>query len=211
MPSNQQQIIEQAKFPYSALGKAFEKQTKTIKDQGEEQFNALKSLESSDEQLSSIKDFMSKERLNPEIANEIQKIEEEKRKADRSKMVYEGSNKTYDYGKFKTIPVSGNVIRNNIINMSMKNDEQNQLSMHIREFKSQTRPQNSESKKVNEDVLNSAKTLLKGREMAFKAFESGILLKTEKIKKGTGLKVLTAKQMLKRLSIAITQIKEIRN
>ena len=32
LPSNQQQIIEQAKFTYSPLGKAFEKQTKTIKD-----------------------------------------------------------------------------------------------------------------------------------------------------------------------------------
>ena len=28
LPSNQQQIIEQAKFTYSLLGKAFEKQTK---------------------------------------------------------------------------------------------------------------------------------------------------------------------------------------
>ena len=34
LPSNQQQIIEQAKFTYSPLGKAFEKQLKTIEDQG---------------------------------------------------------------------------------------------------------------------------------------------------------------------------------
>ena len=34
IPSNQQQIIQQAKFTYSPLGKAFEKQIKTIKDQG---------------------------------------------------------------------------------------------------------------------------------------------------------------------------------
>ena len=32
LPSNQQQIIEQTKFTYSSLGKAFEKQT--IEDQG---------------------------------------------------------------------------------------------------------------------------------------------------------------------------------
>ena len=32
--STQQQIIEQAKFNYSPLGEAFEKQTKTIEDQG---------------------------------------------------------------------------------------------------------------------------------------------------------------------------------
>ena len=34
LPSNQQLIIEQAKFTYSPLGKAFQKQTKTIEDQG---------------------------------------------------------------------------------------------------------------------------------------------------------------------------------
>ena len=33
LPPNQQQIIEQARFTYSPLGKAFEKQVKTIEDQ----------------------------------------------------------------------------------------------------------------------------------------------------------------------------------
>ena len=44
LPSNQQQIIEQAKFTYFPLGKAFEKQIKTIEDQGEKQVNALENL-----------------------------------------------------------------------------------------------------------------------------------------------------------------------
>ena len=44
LPSNQQQIIEQAKFTYSPLGKAFEKQTKTIEDQGKKQTDALADL-----------------------------------------------------------------------------------------------------------------------------------------------------------------------
>ena len=34
LSSNQKQIIEQTKFTYSALGKAFEKQIKTIEDPG---------------------------------------------------------------------------------------------------------------------------------------------------------------------------------
>ena len=34
LPSTQQQIIEQTKFTYSPLGKAFDKQIKTIEDQG---------------------------------------------------------------------------------------------------------------------------------------------------------------------------------
>ena len=41
LPSNQQQIIEQAKFTYSPLGKAFEKQIKTIEDQGKKQVDAI--------------------------------------------------------------------------------------------------------------------------------------------------------------------------
>ena len=41
LPSNQQQIIQQAKFNYSPLGKAIEKQIKTIKDQGEKQVKAI--------------------------------------------------------------------------------------------------------------------------------------------------------------------------
>ena len=34
LPSNQQQIIEQTKFKYPPLGKAFDKQIKTIEGQG---------------------------------------------------------------------------------------------------------------------------------------------------------------------------------
>ena len=42
LPSNQQQIVEQAKFTYSPSGKAFQKQTKTIEDQGTNQIIAIK-------------------------------------------------------------------------------------------------------------------------------------------------------------------------
>ena len=41
LPSNQQKIIERAKFTYSPLGKAFEKQIKTIEDQRERQTKAI--------------------------------------------------------------------------------------------------------------------------------------------------------------------------
>ena len=41
LPSNQQEIIEQAKFTYSPLGKAVEKQTRTIEDKGEKQIIAI--------------------------------------------------------------------------------------------------------------------------------------------------------------------------
>ena len=41
LPSNQQQIIQQAKFTYSPLGKVFEKQIKTIEDQGKKEVKAI--------------------------------------------------------------------------------------------------------------------------------------------------------------------------
>ena len=41
LPSNQQQIIKQAKFTGSPLGKVFKKQIKTIEDQGEKQIKAI--------------------------------------------------------------------------------------------------------------------------------------------------------------------------
>ena len=44
MPSNQQQIIEKAKFTYSPLGKAFKKQIKAIEDQGRKQIDDLADL-----------------------------------------------------------------------------------------------------------------------------------------------------------------------
>ena len=42
LPFGQSRVIEQAKFIYSPLGKAFEKQIKTIEDQRIKQVEALK-------------------------------------------------------------------------------------------------------------------------------------------------------------------------
>ena len=41
MPCNQKQIMKQAKFTYSPLGKAFGIQTKTIEDQGRKQIDPI--------------------------------------------------------------------------------------------------------------------------------------------------------------------------
>ena len=38
---DQRRVIEQAKFAYSPLGKAFEKETKTIEEQGKKQIKAI--------------------------------------------------------------------------------------------------------------------------------------------------------------------------
>ena len=67
LPSNQQQMIEQAKFTYSPLGKAFEKQIKTIEDQGQKQVEALKTFKFDNEKLT-IEGVIPKSALNNDEA-----------------------------------------------------------------------------------------------------------------------------------------------
>ena len=82
LPSNQQQIIEQAKFTYSPLGKAFEKQIKTIEDQGKKQVEALNTLKSN-YQLT-IEDVIHKNALNnDEAKKELDKIKEIEKNVNR--------------------------------------------------------------------------------------------------------------------------------
>ena len=174
--SNQQQIIQQAKFNYSPLGKAIEKQIKTIKDQGEKQVVALESLKDSDKKLTPIKDSVPIKDLVSEIINEIKRIEEIEKNVDRNKMVYKGTNKTYDLRNFKTICAFGNEIRNNIISLDTANLEQANLLSHINDFM-KTKPRDPEKRKLRADVLNSVTSLVRVREAVLTAFKSGIFRK----------------------------------
>ena len=49
--------------------------------------------------------------------------------------------------------------------------------------------------------------LVKGRELIYNEFRSGIFHKLEESQKGEGLKILTPNQMPKRLPIALAQVK----
>ena len=64
----------------------------------------------------------------------------------------------------------------------MENHEQNHLTKYIKEFKRKASAEDSNLKRVKGELLNSAITLLKGREMVFKAFENGIFLKPQQSK-----------------------------
>ena len=93
LPSNQQQIIEQAKFTYSPLGKAFEKQTKTVEDQGEKQIKAIQ--DNNNNNNNNADDYKNKLLLSREreifknINNErLDKIEELNKKIDFNNLKY---------------------------------------------------------------------------------------------------------------------------
>ena len=100
LPSNQQQIIEQAKFTYSPVRKAFEKQTKIIKDQLEKQ---IKAIRDNKEQLNNINnddDYKIKLLLSKE--REILKKSQKNKRLDK----IEELSKKNDYNNLKYIAIS---------------------------------------------------------------------------------------------------------
>ena len=119
-------------------------------------------------------------------------------------MVYKGTNKTYDFRNFKTIRTFGNEIRNNVISLDTANMEQANLLIY--NFV-KTKPRDPEKRKLRADVLNSVNGLVNGIEMVLTAFKSGIFQVSKESQEGTGLEILTPNQMLKRLPIALAQVK----
>ena len=73
MPSNVRKIIEQAKFTYYLLGKAFEKQVKIIEDQGQKQ---IKALEEHGKQLIESNEFV---KNNFNIYKDVISLEKQKK------------------------------------------------------------------------------------------------------------------------------------
>ena len=145
LPSNQQQIIEQAKFTYSPLGKAFEKQIKTIEDQGKKQVDALNTLKSNN-QLT-IEDVIPKNALNnDEAKKELDKIKEIEKNVDREKLIYETNEYTYSFKNFQTIKTFGRDIYQVKITIEEANEYQTDLLAEIMNFRKNTKPRSQEKK-----------------------------------------------------------------
>ena len=72
LPSNQKQIIEQAKFTCSPLGKSFEKQIKTIEDQGEKQIKAIQNQG----EIKTVKKYVYSDKDSPLISKQKEIFDE---------------------------------------------------------------------------------------------------------------------------------------
>ena len=76
------------------MGKDFEKQIKTIEDQGQKQVEALNSLKSNN-QLTN-EDVIPKNALNnDEAKKELDKLKQIEKNVDREKLIYEANEYTY--------------------------------------------------------------------------------------------------------------------
>ena len=148
LPSNQQQIIEQAKFTYSPLGKAFEKQTKTIKDQGEKQIEAIQDNKKqlANTQELTIKSINPENILNDEAKKEMDKISRIEKTVDREKLAYKASEYTYSFQNFQTIRTFGRDIYNGEITLKGADENQANLLVEIMNFKEKTKPEDPEKK-----------------------------------------------------------------
>ena len=91
------------------MGKAFEKQIKTIEDQGKKQVEASNTLKSNDKLT--IEDVIPKSALNnDEAKKELDKIKEIEKTVDREKLFYKTNKYTYSFKNYQTIKTFGMMV-----------------------------------------------------------------------------------------------------
>ena len=149
LPSSNQQIIEQARLTQSPLGKAFDKQIKTIEDQGKKQVDALNTLNLIIMKKLQIKneDIIPKSAsASDEAKEEINRILKVEKNVDREKLVYDSGKYTYDFRMFNTIRTFGEDLYEGKITLEEADEDQSDLTDMINEFTKETRPRNSRKK-----------------------------------------------------------------
>ena len=177
------------------MGKAFEKQIKTIEDQGKKQVEALNTLKSNN-QLT-IEDVIPKNLLNnDEGKKELNKIKEIEKNVDREKLIYEINEYTNSFKNFQTTKTFGRDIYEGKITLEKANfwtiktfsrdiyegkitlekanEYQVDLLAEIMDLRKNTKPRSEEKKQEKEVVLQNLYNLLEGREKTLDAFESKI-------------------------------------
>ena len=111
----------------------------------------------------------------------------------------------FDFRTFKTVRSFGDDIYNNRINLDEVGQEQSDLLDYLFDFNSKTKLESKKGKIRKNDVFDSVRDLYKGRELVINTFKIGLF--PLKSTTGTGLKILSPKQLLQRLPIALAQVK----
>ena len=155
------------------------------------------------EQTKSTEDIFPEGYDSVEIKNELNKIKEFEKKVNRDNMIYYSSKEPYYFRMFKTVRSFGDDIYNSKITINKADQEESDLVEYILNVNNKTRPKSKDDKK--KQLSNSAQNLYYGRELVINALKSELF--PLKSTARTGLKVLTPKQMLQRLPIALAQVK----
>ena len=149
---------------------------------------------------------------NDEAKKELDKIKEIEKTIVREKLVYRASEYTYNFGNFRTVKTFGRDIYEGKITLEEANIDQDNLLRGITNFNNKTRLQNDRKIQEKKTVLKNLYKLFEAREILLDGFDSRIFsIKS----KGSGLlnidrsklKILTPKQIIQRLPIALAQVK----
>ena len=206
LPSNKQQIIEQAKFEYFPLGKAFEKQVKTIEYQGKKQIEALENLKLKE---------ITRDKTKPiEYSNyfikELAKIRESIKPVDFNNLVYyyKGSNELINFSEYKGMMNIFKSIHSGDKTLEDIEQEKNKFKKEITIIRQGNPKKRSEKQ---EATIDNIENLYKSRQKVVNMFNNYAKNVSKSIHEakheGRGLKILISNQMLKRLPIAFAQIK----
>ena len=204
LSSNQQQIIEQAKFTYSSMGKAFEIQTKTIKDQAKKQVEAIQDNKKqlANTQELTIKNIIPENIMSDEAKKEMEKIMKIEKNVDREKLIYRASEYTCSFQNFQTIKTFGRDIYSGKITLKEDDEDQASLLVEIMNFKKKKNHRMQKKTQERKDVLENLYNFFESGGKVLNAFDSKIFPKKTKGSgyletKPSNFKILTPKQMLK--------------
>ena len=158
-----------------------------------------------EKQTKSIEEIFPEDYESVEIKNELNKTKEYDKKVNRKHMIYYSSKEPFDFRTFKTIRSFADDIYSGKTTINEADQEQTDLVEYILNFNNKARPKNKDYKNNKRNFLNTAKKFYEGRELIINAFKSELF--PLKSTTDTELKILTSKQMLQRLPIALTQVK----
>ena len=149
---------------------------------------------------------------NDEAKKKIDKIKKIEKNVDREKLIYEANEYTYSFKIFQTIKTFGRDIHEGKILIEEANEYQTDLLAEIMNFRKNTKPWRQEKKQEKEIVIENLYNFFVARENILDAFESKIFSTKSKgadilNPNRSKLKLLTHKQMLQRLLIALAQVK----
>ena len=167
LPSNKQQITEQAKFEYSPLGKAFEKQVKTIEDQGKKQTEALENLKL--KEITQDKDKPIE--YNNYFLNELAKIKKNIKPVDFNDLIYyyKGSNETINFNEYRGMMTIFKNIHSGNKTLEDIEQEQNKFKKEINIIK-QGNPKHLSEKQ--QETIDNIENLYKSRQEVVNMFNN---------------------------------------
>ena len=168
------------------MGKAFEKQIKTIEDQGKKRVDVLNTLKSNNQLTIALN--------NDEAKKELDKMKEIEKNVDREKLIYEADEYAYTFKNFQTTKTFGRDIYKAKITMKEADEYQADLLTDIKNFRKNKKQRSQEKKREKETVFQNFYN--------FFLMCLGILNPDH-----SKLKILSPKQMLQRLPIALAQVK----